>query len=71
MKNSQLISYSVEHFLITYLQFLASEIFAIEKTWMRSDSDSVVLRRRNRSVHRIGIAGVKTSCDIRGADELE
>jgi hypothetical protein len=38
---------------------------------MRSDSYSVLLRRRNCGVHRIGIAGVKTGRDIRRADQLE
>ena len=38
---------------------------------MRADSDSVLFRRRNCGVHRIGIARVKTSCDVRRADELE
>ena len=71
LKNSELISHSIEHFLVAYLQFLASEIFAIEKTRMRSDSDSVLLRRGNCSMHRIGIASVKSGRDIRRADELE
>ena len=38
---------------------------------MRSDSYSLLLRRGNGGVHRIGIAGVKTSRDIRRADQLE
>jgi hypothetical protein len=38
---------------------------------MPSDSDSVLFRCRNCSVHRIGVAGVKTSRDIRRANELE
>jgi hypothetical protein len=38
---------------------------------MRSDGDAVLLRRTNCGVHRIGIAGVKTRCDVRRADELE
>ena len=71
LKNSELISHGVEYFFVTYLQFLASKIFAIEKTWMRSDSDAVLLRRTNCGVHRIGIAGVKTGCDVRRANELE
>ena len=38
---------------------------------MRSDSDPVLFRRRNCSVHRVGIAGVKTSRDIRRANKLK
>src|SRR5437867_2408475 len=71
LKNAKLIRHGIEDFFCAYLQFLASEIFAIKKAWMRSNRDSMLLRRRNCGVHRIGIAGVKTSCDIRRADELE
>jgi hypothetical protein len=38
---------------------------------MCSDSYSLFFRRDNAGMHRIGIAGVKTSCDIRRADQLE
>jgi hypothetical protein len=38
---------------------------------MRSDSYSLLLGCGNGGVHRIGIAGVKTGCDIRRADRLE
>src|SRR5207237_7045924 len=71
LKNAELISDGVEYFRSTYLQFFTSEILAIEKTWMRSDGDSVVLRGRNCGVHRIRIARVKTGRDICRADELE
>src|SRR6266568_6745890 len=71
LKNSELISHGVEYFFVAYLLFLASKIFAVEKTWMRSNSDPVLLRRTNCGVHCVGIAGVKTSCDIRRANELE
>ena len=71
MKNSKLISHRVEHFSGGYRQLLASEILAIEKTRMRSDSYSLLLRRGNRGVHRIGIAGVKTGRDIGRADQFE
>src|SRR5215831_11359383 len=57
LKNSNLIGYAVEDFFGGYVQLLASEIFAIEKTWMRSDSYSALLCRGNGGVHGIGIAG--------------
>ena len=38
---------------------------------MRSDGYSLLLRRGNGGVHRIGIAGVKTGRDIRRADQVE
>ena len=71
LKNSKLICHRVEHFFGGYRQLLASEILAIEKTRMRSDSYSLLLRRGNGGVHRIGIAGVKTGRDIRRADQFE
>ena len=52
-------------------QFLSPEIFPIEKAGMRSNSHSVGFRPQDRRVHRIGIAGVKTSRDAGRADELE
>src|SRR4029077_4281784 len=54
LKNPELISHGVEHFFGGYRQLLASEILAIEKTRMRSDSDFMPLRRGNGGVHRIG-----------------
>src|SRR6266487_6676585 len=71
LKNSKLISHGVEHFFGGYRQLLAPESFAIEKTRMRSDSYSLLLRRGNGGVHRIGIAGVETGRDIRRADQVE
>src|SRR5947207_5196413 len=71
LKNSKLISHRVEHFFGGYRQLLAPEILAIEKTWMRSDGNSLVVRRGNGGVHRIGIASVKTGRDIRRADQVE
>src|SRR6266404_7620801 len=71
LKNSKLICHGVEHFFGGHRQLLASEILAIEKTRMRSDSNSLLLRRGNGGVHRIGIAGVKTGRDIRRADQVE
>jgi hypothetical protein len=68
LKNSELISYRVEHFLIRYFEFLASEIFAIKKTRMRADRDSVLFSMGNRGVHGIGIAGVKTGRDVGRSD---
>src|SRR6476661_6785937 len=68
LKNSKLICHRVEHFFGGHRQLLASEILAIEKTWMRSDSYSLLLRRGNSGVHRFGIARVKTGRDIRRAD---
>src|SRR5215470_2301186 len=47
LKNSELISHGVEDFLGGYRQLLASEILAIKKTRMRSDSYSVFRRRGN------------------------
>src|SRR6476619_8477527 len=38
LKNSKLIGHGVEHFFVRYRQLLTSEILAIEKTRMRSDS---------------------------------
>src|SRR6267378_5697510 len=71
LKNSKLICHPVEHFFGRHRQLLASEILAIEKTRMRSDSYSLLLRRGNGGVHRIGIAGVKTGRDICRADQVE
>src|SRR5882757_249021 len=71
LKNSKLICHRAEHFFGGYRQLLASEILAIEKTRMRSDSYSLVLRRGNGGVHRIGTASVKTGRDIRRADQVE
>src|SRR6516225_2052188 len=71
LKNSKLIGHAVKHLFGGYRQLLASEILAIEKTWMRSDSYSLLLRRGNGGVHRIGIAGVKAGRDIRRANQLE
>src|SRR5882757_4442631 len=71
LKNSKLIYHRAEHFFGGYRQLLASEILAIEKTRMRSDSYSLLLRRGNGGVHRIGIASVKTGRDIRRADQVE
>src|SRR4030095_5416585 len=71
LKNSKLISHRIENFFRRYRQLLASEILAIEKTWMRSDRYSLLLRRGNGGVHRIGIAGMKTGCDICRANQLE
>jgi hypothetical protein len=53
LKNAELISHGIEHFFVRHIQFLASEIFTIEKTRMRSDSDSPLHRRGDRGVHRI------------------
>src|SRR5215216_6130926 len=44
LKNPKLISHGVEHFFGGYRQLLTSEILAIEKTRMRSDSYSLLLR---------------------------
>src|SRR6186997_3672552 len=51
LKNSNLIGHAVEHFFGGYAQLLASEILAVEKTWMRSDSYSLLLCRGNGGVH--------------------
>jgi hypothetical protein len=64
LKYSELVSHGIEHFFVGHLQFLASEIFAIEKARMRSDSDSMLRRRKNGGVNRIRIARVKTGCDV-------
>src|SRR5437762_10079797 len=47
LKNSKLICHRVEHFFCGYRQLLASEILAIEKTRMRSDSYWLLTRRGN------------------------
>src|SRR5438046_10122287 len=64
LKNSELIGHGIKHFLVRYLQFLATEILAIEKTRMRSDSYPVRFGDRNCGVHCIGIARVKTGRDV-------
>src|SRR5437762_4236976 len=71
LKNSELIGHGIKHFLVRYLQFLATKILAIEKTRMRSDSYPVRFGDRNCGVHCIGIARVKTGRDVRRADEFE
>ena len=71
LENSKLIGDRLEHFFVGYRHFLASEILAIEKTRVRSDSNVMLLGRGNGSVHRIGITGVKTGCDVRRADQFE
>ena len=71
LKNAELKSYRIKDFVGGHFQFLAPEIFTIEKARMRSNSDSAGLRCQNRSMHRIGIARVKTSRDARRADEVE
>src|SRR5262245_12824626 len=71
LKDPELISQGIEHFLVTHLQLFASKIFAIEKTWMRSNRDAVLPGRTNCGMHRVGIAGVKTGCNIRRADQLK
>src|SRR5947208_16710305 len=71
LKYSKLISHRIEHFLVGHLQFLASEVFAIEKTRMLSNSYSMLHRRRNGIVHCVGMIIVKTGCDVGRADELE
>ena len=71
LKNSELISHGIEHFFVRHLQFLASEIFAVEKTGMGSDSNAVLLGRTNCGMHGIGIACVKTRRDTRRANKLE
>src|SRR6266576_2417028 len=70
-KNSTLLRHRIEHFFGGHRQFLASKILAIEKTRMRSDSYSLLLRLGNGGVHRIGIASVKTGRDICRADQVE
>ena len=70
-EDSKLIGDGVEHFFVGYYQLLASEILAIEKARMRSNSNSMGFGRRNGGVHCIGITGVKTGRDIRGTDQLE
>src|SRR5438874_11076664 len=47
LKNSKLICHRAEHFFDGYCQLLASEILAIEKTRMCSDSYSLLFRRGN------------------------
>ncbi len=71
LKNAELKSYRIKNFVGGHFQFLAPEIFTIEKAWMRPDIDRVGLCCQNRGMHRIGIARVKTSCDVRRADEFE
>ena len=71
LKNAELVDYCVKDFFGGHFQFLATEIFSIEKTRMRSDSNLASLSSRNCGMHGIGIARVKTSCDVCRADEFK
>src|SRR5437667_4697781 len=71
LKNAELVDYCVKNFFGGHFQFLATEIFSIEKTRMRSNGNPASLSSRNCDMHGIGIARVKTSCDVRRADELK